>query len=1107
MSYLRFPSIGGDVIAFGCEDDLWLVPVGGGTAVRLTAGVAEASHPRLSPDGTQLAFVGRDEGPPEVYVMPTAGGPARRLTYQADDMLSVVGWSPDGAEILYASDAERPHRRDSRLYAVSPDGGPPRALPLGQARDIAYGAGGGVVIGRNTYDPARWKRYRGGTAGDLWVDAAGSGEFRRLITLKGNLANPCWVGERVYFLSDHEGVGNVYSCTPDGAELRRHTDHEDYYARGLAGDGQTLVYHCAGELYTLTPEATASPEAAASSETTASSESTVSPEAGSQHLSVRMHSARTQRNRKFVPAADYLHSATLNPDGSGLAITTRGKAYSFGNWEGPVSQHGAADGVRYRLLTWCNDRKRLVAAASDDSPREQLVVLTADGSAPPRPLDLELGRIVELAVDPTADRIAVTNHRNELHLVRLDTEVTLGFTAPDSGAPTARHVDHSRYGRIHDVTWSPDGRWLAYAYPTGPKTSAIKLARTDTEDDPVRATEPVLRDAGPAFDPEGKYLYFIGQRDLNPVYDELQFDLGFPHGTRPYAIALRATTGSPFVPTPRPLESEEAEAARKAHDELEPEPTHLVEIDLDGITERIVAFPVPDGRYRQVAGIKGKALFTLAPVRGSRRHRFYETEPSDGAALQWYDFDKQETETLVEGVDEFWLGRDHKTLLYRAGHRLRVIKPGEKPDDSDEPGRTSGWVDLDRVKVSVRPEAEWRQMFREAWRLQSEQFWAEDMAGIDWDAVYARYLPLVDRVTTRSEFSDLLWELQGELGTSHAYELGGEYRQGPHYAQGFLGVDWSVDEAGRYRIGRILRGDPWDPDATSALLRPGVQLSQGDELVAVNGQPVGNAVTPGALLVNQAEQEVQLTVRRGEEPPRVVSVRAMPSERPARYRDWVLAHRRTVHERTGGRIGYLHIPDMGPDGYAEFHRGFLAEYDREALIVDVRFNGGGHVSGLVLQKLARRRLGYDFPRWELPIPYPEESPRGTLVALTNEQAGSDGDIFSHAFKMLGLGTLVGKRTWGGVIGIEPRHVLADGTITTQPEYSFMFDDVGWQVENYGTDPDIDVDITPQHYAAGEDPQLDRAIALALEQLSARPAHAPQPPPRPRFTPPRLEPRD
>jgi tricorn protease len=417
-------------------------------------------------------------------------------------------------------------------------------------------------------------------------------------------------------------------------------------------------------------------------------------------------------------------------------------------------------------------------------------------------------------------------------------------------------------------------------------------------------------------------------------------------------------------------------------------------------------------------------------------------------------------------------------------------------------------VDLGRVKVSVRPDAEWRQMFREAWRLQRESFWVEDMSGVDWAEVYQRYLPLVDRVSTRSEFSDLLWELQGELGTSHAYEYGGAYRDRPDYRQGFLGVDWVVDPTtGAYRIGQVLEGDPWWAEHTSAFNRAGVDVRAGDQVLAIGGTPVSPAVTPPQLLVSQAEQEVEVTVRRADGAPRTVTVRALADERPARYRDWVEANRTQVHERTGARVGYLHLPDMMAAGYAEFHRGFLAELDREALVVDVRHNRGGHVSGLLLQKLARRRLGYSFPRWGVPDPYPDESPRGVLVAITNEHAGSDGDIFSHAFKQLGLGPLVGKRTWGGVIGIWPRHRLADGTTTTQPEFSFTFDDVGWRVENYGTDPDIEVDIAPQDYAKGLDPQLDQAIECVLAALAERPAHTPSPSDRPRLGRPALSPRD
>ncbi|MFI7107754.1 PDZ domain-containing protein [Nonomuraea sp. NPDC050227] len=1038
-AYLRFPTVFQDVVVFAAEDDLWMVSAQGGRAFRLTAGAAEAGYPRISPRGDQIAFVGREEGPEEVYVMPAVGGAARRVTFHGA-RCTVTGWDHEG-RILYASDQSQPFAGRKWLHRVAP-GGVPQRLPYGPANSIAHGPDGMIVLGRNTADPARWKRYRGGTVGDLWIDTDGDGEFRRLIRLPGNLASPCWSGRRVCFLSDHEGVGNVYSCLPDGGDLRKHTHHEDYYARNLSGDGHRLVYHAGADLYLLEPGD--------------------GPGDGPRRLDVRLASSRTQRNRRFVDAEDFLDSATLSPDGSALAITSRGKAYAMADWEGPVSQHGEPDGVRYRFLTWLNDGVRLIAAASGESDEETLVIL--EGHEGGCGVEVaRLGRINELVPDPAHDRVAVVNHRHELYLLDLAT-----------GAATL--VERNPHGPPEDPAWSHDGQWLAYAGPLNAQTTAIKLHHPETGRT-VAASEPVLKDSMPAFDPQGRYLYFIGQRVFSPVYDQLQFDLGFPLGTRPYAIALRADAPDPFVPGRRPLNGK---------DEEEDEPVEAVRVDLDGLAARVTAFPLPEGRYEGVAGLKGKALLLTSPLEGEN-------------TLHLYDFAKGRNETFADGVTAFELGRDHKTLLYRAGSRLRVVRAGEVPEhDDDPPGRESGWIDLSRIKVSVAPESEWRQMFREAWRLQRENFWTEDMAGVDWPGVYRRYEPLVDRVTTRGEFSDLLWELHGELGTSHAYESGGEYRPGPDYSQGKLGVDWDYRD-GVYRVRAIVTGDPWDPEATSPLNRLGLDVRPGDAVLAINGAPIGRAATPNERLVNQAGEEVELTLRR-EERVFTVTVRALADEQPARYRDWVNLNRAECHERSGGRIGYLHVPDMGTEGFGEFHRGFLAEYDRHALIVDVRFNGGGHVSALLLEKLARRRLGYDYPRWGDPEPYPPESPRGPLVAITNEWAGSDGDIFSHTFKLLKLGPLVGKRTWGGVIGIWPRHRLADGTVTTQPEFSFAFDDVGWQVENYGTDPDIEVDITPQDYAKGVDTQLERAIDVALGLLAEHSPHTPDPSHRPGMQP-------
>ena len=1094
QGYIRFPDIHQDRIVFVSEDDLWLITDTGGRAERLTAAVDEISHPHFSPDGQLLAFVGQEEGPNEIYVMPALGGPAQRLTYQAADC-RVLGWTPTGDEILYSSNAGQYINRFHVIYAISPDGGQPRQLPLGMANAISYGPEGGIVLGRNINEPARWKRYRGGTVGHLWCDAHGSGHFQRLLHLKGNLASPCWVGDRIYFLSDHEGIANIYSCTPQGEDVRRHTNLQDFYARNLSSDGKRMVFHAGADLYLFDP----------------ASENL-------HRFSVELPSLRTQLNRKFVPAAHYMDSYALHPQGYATAITTRGKAFTMGNWEGPVIQHGEQDGVRYRMLEWLNDGKRLVTV-SDGIGREALVVSNPEDASEKTLSEIEFGRAVSLVVSPTDDVVAITNHRNELIVVDLESEKSI-------------IVDKSDFGRITGPAWSPDGKWLAYKFDDSNQTSVIKLCNLETGETHF-ATDPVLADFSPSFDLEGKYLYFLGKRTFNPVRDNLHFDLSFPKGVKPYAIMLRKDLPSPFIPVPKAPpgkekekegngskkqqhgreedlpkkpedEAKEAAGGERGEQDQEDEATEdkkpSLVIDLEGITSRVLPFPVSEGRYGSVQGIKGKALFLLFPIEGALPSPSDSDEPK-GGTIYSYDFETHKHEWLLDNVNSFDVSRDGKTLIYSARNRLRALKAGEKApkSDSNEPSRESGWLDLNRVKVSIQPASEWKQMFAEAWRLQREHFWAADMSGVDWQAIYDQYAPLVERVSSRAELSDLFWELQGELGTSHAYEMGGDRREGPHYRQGFLGVDWHYDsEHERYRIGRIVQGDIWDSNATSPLNMPGINVAVGDAVLAINGQRVNPARSPQELLVYQARNEVQLTIESAEtKETRVVTVKALASEREARYREWVEKNREAVHTLSNGRVGYIHIPDMGSDGYSKFHRCYLAEYDYPALLVDVRWNGGGNVSSLLLEKLARRRIGYSFSRWGQPEPYPYESPRGPMVALTNEQAGSDGDIFSHSFKLMGLGPLIGMRTWGGVIGISHNHSLVDGTRTTQPEHAFWFKDVGWNVENYGTDPDIEVDIAPQDYVNDIDPQLERAIAEALRLIEEKPSLEPKPEERPK----------
>jgi tricorn protease len=1054
QGYYRQPTIAGDRIVFVCEDDLWSVSAGGGTARRLTASFGTCTLPRFSPDGTHVAFVSNDEGNPEIYVMPATGGTPQRVTFLGSTMVSTDVWSADGTEIFFVANAGSWYERETRPMAVPRDGGPVRELGLGHAKSFSFGPRGGTVIGRNADDPARWKRYRGGTAGEIWIDATGSGEFERLKLPDGNPTWPMWIGERIFFLADHEGIGNVYSCALDGTDVTRQTHEGEYYVRFPSTDGGRIVYGAGGELCVCD---------VATGQT--------------QRLTVEAHSTAPQTVRRFEPASESLEHFAPSPDGTALAFVSRGQPFTMPFFDGAPVHHGIGSKARYRLTEWLKGGKRF-AAVTDVNGFEQIAVHRADSSAPPRFVTTgDIGRVTDLAVSPSDDAIAFANHRHELCIVDLDDG-------------KVRVLDKSPARRITDVAFSPDGRFIAYAWSPSNETAILRIVRVKsgkTHD----VTSPLRVDRAPAWDPDGRYLYFISSRDFHPVYDALQFDLSFPQAERPFAVTLRTDVPSPFVSKPRPLHRDH-DHDRDDAKKVEKAPS--ISIDFDGIEGRILGFPVEEGAYDDIVAVKGRVYFTRFPVRGIKGTGRDGDEEDEAGALLAYDFEQQRSATVATDVGEIRLGPDGRTLVYRTHDRLRAYDAlGELPEDPEdhkppaETGRKSGLIDLDRAHVEVAPRDEWAQMYREAWRLQTEHFWVEDMSDIDWDRVYDRYKAVLPRVRTRGELSDLIWEMHGELGTSHAYEMGGDYRVPPQYQRGFLGADFAWDDAREgYRIERIYRGDSWDREHDSPLAEPGLDVREGDVVVAVGGKRVSPSDSIDRLLVNLAGREVTLTLRTRRDEERAVLVKTLARESSLRYRAWVDANRRYVREKTDGRVGYVHVPDMGPWGFAEFHRGFLSEFDRKGLLVDVRYNRGGHVSPLLLEKLARKRIGYDAPRYGAPVPYPPESVAGPMIALTNQFAGSDGDIFSHCFKIYKLGPLVGKRTWGGVIGINPYHHLVDGTVTTQPEYSFWFVDVGWAVENYGTDPDYDVDIAPQDYRNGSDPQLDFAISLmdrALENFT------------------------
>jgi tricorn protease len=1066
QGYFRFPAVFQNRVVFTSEDDLWEVPLEGGIARRVTAGRGSFLCPQFSPGGQQLAFASAEEGHKEVYVMPSQGGDLQRLTYLGA-MSIPCGWL-DAETILFRSTAYEAHNVVG-LCSVAAAGGLPKPLQLGPASSLVLSETGEAVLARTGWraEPSYWKRYRGGTAGKLWIAGEPGGEYKPLVQLDGNLACPLWAGGRVYFLSDHEEHGNLYSCAPQGGDLRLEATHEAFYIRNPATDGRTIVYHAGGDLYAFD----------AASRT-------------ARKLVIEYRSQRTQRQRRYVQAAKYLEGVDLDTKGESCAYSVRGQVHRMRHWDGPAFAQ-VAHGNRYRLARFLSDGYRVIAAVDRDNGDECLEIWDSrDYSVTPVPEPAEIravpggwGRFTRLEASPKGEHVAFANHRNELWLLGLE----LG---------SSRKLATNPYGPMGSFAWSPDGRWLAFQQSENRHQYSLAIASVETGEVHT-VTGPLFADYAPNFDPEGRYLYFLSDRKLNPVYDAVQFELSFPKTALPCLVTLRKDIPSPFLEAA--LDDKDGGTQDKDKDrETGKEPR--IEIDFDGIAGRILTFPMPEGRYWAIAGLKKKVMVLSFPVKGALMEEWTPEPPAPEGKLEAFDFTKLKVETLASGISGFRLSADKKQMMLFARKKLRVVKAGDKVEDDAAKklsAREAGWVDLERLKVLIEPEAEWKQMLHEAWRLQRDHFWRADMSRVDWKGVLLRYAPLVERINCRSEFADLVWEMQGELGTSHAYDFGGDYREEPAYPIGFLGAEFTWDDAvGGYRIGRFLRGDPWDVNEACPLRAPGVQLEAGDVVTAVNGQRLSGARTPHHALMHQAGAEVYLSVTAAGGP-RQVRVRTLRNERKARYRDWVERNRDYVRSATDGRAGYIHIPDMMARGFAEFHRHFLTDYDHDGLIVDVRYNGGGHVSQLLLEKLCRQRLGADFSRWFGVSPVPDASPAGPLVALTNEFAGSDGDIFSHSFKMKKAGPLIGRRTWGGVIGIWPRHALADGGVTTQPEFSHWFADVGWKVENYGTDPDIDVDIAPHEFRQGKDTQLDRGIAELLKLLETRPPFRPIPEDDPR----------
>lgn len=1139
MTYLRLPHLHDDLLCFVAEDDLWLAPLDApGRAWRLTVDRTKLGHPRFSPDGRHLAYTSWRSLVPEVHVVPVDGGPGRQVSHWGSADTRVCGWTPDGEILAVASHGE-PFSYFTWAYKVAPAGDPGRKLPWGPVSDIQVADVAGerkslLLTGTPPHEPASWKRYRGGAMGRLWLH----GE-RLLEGLGGHLHSPMFVGDRIAFLSDHEGVANLYSCAHDGSGLRRHTDHDAFYARHAASDGTRVVYQCAGDLWIVDD---------------------LSPDSVPRRLDIRLSGSRAGRRPYQVAASRHVDGLSVDETGRASAVVVRGSLYWLTHRDGPARTLTDTPGVRVRMpeMLGGSGRVAYVTDAEGEDAVEIASLPRASGNRAPRRLASgALGRVRELVSDPDGERLAVASHDGRLLLV----DVT-----EDSGGEVTELI-RSVNGPVRDLAFSPDGAWLTWSHPgIGRSLRQIKMARlagtADAERLIVDVTNGRFEDENPVFTRDGRYLAFLSWRGFDPVYDVHTGDLSFPLGCRPYLVPLSSATPSPFAVNP------EGRPAAGGLDPVEDDDNGdngAVTVEVEGLESRVTPFPVAASKYSALHPVAGGGLVWLRwPISGALGETFANPDDTSGRpTLEHFGITKARKSELAQHLDWFAVSGDGSRLVIVDEGELRAV-PANEPGDSD----STVWIDARRILHTVDPAAEWRQSYEEAGRLIRAYFWEPGMCGIDWDGVLDQYRPLVERVASPDEFADLLREVLGELGTSHAYVTAARRNEGPpHYQrrQGLLGANF-VRRDGGWAVKRILLGDSSDSKARSPLAGTGIR--EGAVLTHVDGRPVDPDAGPYPLLAGAGGTTVELTfdpaggsarnsavglaesmaanpaegpaegpvanpaessganpaigpaaspaessaanpvanpaegpaenpeaspvegsVEAGG-PPRRVAVVPLVDERPLRYQDWVAKRRAVVRELSGGRCGYLHIPDMGGSGWAQFNRDLRMEVSRPALIVDVRGNAGGHISELVIETLSRTILGWDLTRDAQPVSYTSNAPRGPVVALADEATSSDGDMITAAFKLLKLGPVVGQRTWGGVVGMTGRHELGDGTVITVPMNAAWFDAYGWSVENRGVAPDIDVLRTPLDWAEGRHAQLTDAVELALGLLESNPPATP-----------------
>jgi tricorn protease len=1046
--FYRFPTLHGQTVVFAAEGDLWSVPVSGGLAHRLTSHASEETDPVISPDGSTLAFTARYEGPAALYTMPIAGGAPTRRTFDGDAAIATT-WTPDG-RIVYRS-THYTGVPKAALVQLNPGDGTRSLVPLAGASEASYDATGRTVyFARPAFHNNVTKRYTGGTARDIWKFTTGTPEAIELTgDHNGESHTPMWHNGRVYFVSDRDGTMNLWSMAEDGSDKRQHTRHSGWDVSGATQQAGRVVYQNGADLW-LFDIATGQ----------------------SRMIPITLASDLDQLRENWVTTPmDYLSSAHISPDGERIALTSRGRVFVAPVKSGRLVRASRKDSVRFRDVVFTHDGKALIGL-SDETGELEFTRIPANGVGSDEPLTRD-GSILRYRGFPSPDGkwLAWDDNNRDLWVMNVETKAT-------------RKVSENREG-IGTMSWSPDGRWLAYVMVAPNSFQQIRIFSVESGRS-VELTSDRTNSNWPAWDPKGEFIYFLSDRNLRSL-------VGSPWGNRRpepyfdkeieiYQVALRRGLRSPFQPND---ELYRAPAPARQSDTTATPPARQVQIDLDGLPLRIRKVPIASGNYGWLAA-NGDALFFTASGSGAGA-------PTDLTALRLTN-EKPEPVVVVEAIRSAELSANGKKILVRKGTNLHVIdaRAAKIATINDARVDLSGWT----FPINVRQD--FRQIFVDAWRLERDWFYDPGMHGVDYKATLDKFLPLVDRITTRAELSDLIGWAVGELSALHTSVGGGDVRRGEdNVPVASLGARLFRDPAkGGYRIDYVYRTDPDYPDDRSPLADPELGIKAGDVITAVNGVRTLEALDIGELLRGQVGRQVLLTVGDGENA-RDVVVTPIGNESTLRYTDWEYTRRLATDSATSGQVGYVHLRAMGANDINQFYREFTPIFNRQGVILDMRQNRGGNIDSWVLEMLSRKPWMYWQDRVGEPYWNMQGAFRGHMVMLVDHETASDGEAVADGFRRLGLGPVIGTRTWGGEIWLSGTNTLSDGGIARAPMSGVYGPEGKWLIEQEGVIPDMIVDNLPHATFNGKDAQLEAAIEYLKEKIAEDPRAVPKPPPYPR----------